>query len=45
MARYVLEKPVRSVKAPVTRHAQNQTWYGRCPFPSRRRKENRVATD
>lgn len=45
MARYALENPVRSVKIPITRDAQNQTAYGKCSFPSRRRKENRVATD
>ena len=45
MARYALEKPVRSVRNPVTRDTYNHTVYGRCSFPSRNRKENRVATD
>ena len=44
MARYALEKPVRNARAPVTRDAYNHIVYGRCSCPSRKRKENRVAT-
>ena len=45
MARYALERPVRSVRAPVTREAYNHTVCERCSLPSRYKKKNRVATD
>lgn len=44
IARYALEKPVRRAMTPVTRDAYNHTVYGRCSLPSRKRKEDRVAT-
>jgi len=44
MARYTLEKPVTSARTPVMREAHNHTVCGRWSFPSRNRKEDRVAT-
>ena len=44
MARYTLEKPVMSARTPVTREAYDHTLYGRWSFPSRNRKEDKVAT-
>ena len=45
MARYALEKPVRSMRPPVTEDAYTHPVCVRCSLPSRNRKKNRVATD